>query len=346
VHTRSNKKKLVALFILLGVGVAVLFITDLILGSVHIPLQEVLNGLLHKEVSKVSWRLILYDFRLPKAITALIAGSGLAVSGLLMQTLFRNPLAGPFVLGISNGSSLGVALLVMANGVFFGNSYAESSWSIISASVIGSLFVMLLVFLTSMRIADNASLLIVGMMFGSLTGAVVVILQYFSSPELIKSYLVWTFGSLAGVSWNQLKVMLPVSLIGLLIAFSTTKALNALLLGEHYAKGLGISVGFARILVMLATSILAGTVTAFCGPIAFIGLAVPHLCRTLFNTSDHKLLIPSVVLMGAGVMLFCDILAQMPGSQSTLPINAVTALIGSPVVIAVIMKSKNPKSAF
>jgi iron complex transport system permease protein len=268
----------------------------------------------------------------------------------MMQTLFRNPLAGPYVLGISSGASLGVALMVMASAlmpVAFGAISAFlGSWALVVAAVAGASLVFMLVALASLKISDSVSLLIIGIMFGSITGAVVNILQYFSDPEQIQSFIVWTFGSLAGVTWHEMQVMAPIVFCGLIIAFFLIKPLDALLLGENYARGVGISVNRTRIAVIISTALIAGTLTAFTGPIAFVGVAVPHIARSIFRTASHKVLMPAVILIGAAIMLICDIISQLPGNQNTLPINSVTALFGGPVVIWVIMRSRNVKASF
>jgi iron complex transport system permease protein len=346
----SKKGKLVSvLFGGLSLLIIGLLLLDLIFGSVNIPFEKVFAILAGGEV-KTSWNYIVLNFRLPKALTAIFVGAGLSVTGLMMQTLFRNPLAGPFVLGISSGASLGVALMVMASAIvpaFFGAVSAFlGNWALVVAAVVGASLVFFLVALASIRISDSVSLLIIGIMFGSITGAVVNILQYFSEPEQIQSFIVWTFGSLAGVTWTEMQVMGPIVFTGLILAFFLTKPMDALLLGENYARGVGISVNRTRIAVIVSTALIAGTLTAFTGPIAFIGVAVPHIARSLFRTASHKVLMPAVVLIGAAIMLVCDIFSQLPGNQNTLPINSVTALFGGPVVIWVIMRSRNVKASF
>jgi iron complex transport system permease protein len=335
-------------FILLFIILIFFFALSLTAGSVYIPFNDVLSILFGEEVPRRSWEIIVWDFRLPKAITAVLAGSGLAISGLLMQTFFRNPLAGPFVLGISSGASLGVAILMLANfqfGMFLLDAQF-GSWIQVLASGLGSALVMLLVFLISIRIKDSMSLLIIGLMIASLTGAIVSILQFFSSPQQIQSYLFWTFGSLGGVTWLQLQALIPVVIVGISISFFLIKPLNALLIGERYAETMGVNLKSIRIWVILCTSLLAGSITAFCGPIAFVGIAIPHFCRMLFNTSAHNLLVPSCVLFGGILMLICDLIAQMPGMQTAIPVNAVTSIFGAPVVIYLILYRKNIRSSF
>jgi iron complex transport system permease protein len=333
---------------LLGSFVVFLFLINVSSGSVSIPFSEILAMLFGKAASKPSWEVIFFDFRLPKAITASLAGAGLAVSGLQMQTYFRNPLAGPFVLGISSGASLGVALFVLAGtswGIGFWLSGWAGPWLLTLAAVGGAALVMLLVLLAALRLKDSMTILIVGLMFGSATGAIVSVLQFFAEAGQIQAYLVWTFGSLGNLSWLQLGVFIPVMILGLFICAFLAKPLNALLLGESYARSMGLKVANVRFGIILSTSLLAGCVTAFCGPIAFIGIAVPHLTRIVFNVADHRKLLPAVALFGAGILLFCDLVAQLPGTAQTLPINAVTSLIGAPVVIWVILRRRSAKNS-
>jgi len=329
--------------------VVVLFILDLVMGSVHIPASYVIDILQGEEVKK-SWEYIIIHFRLPKAFTAILTGAGISVAGLQMQTLFKNPLAGPSVLGISHGASLGVAIFVLSSTVFFGGTInmqeSMGSWGLILFAILGSLLVLFFVLLASARLSDSTSVLIVGIMFGFITGSLVSILQYFSDPELIQNFMIWSFGSLSGVAWKQFQVVSPVVVVSLIISMMFAKQMNALLLGENYAIGVGVNVKQIRILLIIATSILAGTLTAFIGPIAFLGIAVPHLARLLFKTSNHKLLIPATMLCGAVILLACDIISQVPGSQTTLPINSITAIFGAPVIISIILKRKKMKGAF
>ena len=338
------------LIIIIGfVLIFILFFLDMILGSVAIPVQDVLGALFGAETKK-SWAYIILNFRLPKALTALLTGAGISVAGLQMQTLFKNPLAGPSVLGISHGASLGVAIFVMASTFFYsGMSTVQQilgNWGIVIFAISGSMLVLLGVLVASSRLSDNISVLIVGIMFGFITGSVVSILQYFSEPELIQNFIIWTFGSLSGVAWAQMKIMGPIVVVGLIVSLTFQKPMNALLLGENYAIGVGVNVSRMRFALIFTTSILAGTLTAFIGPIAFIGVAVPHLSRLLFKTSDHKILIPATMLAGMVIMLACDIVSQLPGKQITLPINSITALFGAPVIIAIIMKNRKMKGAF
>jgi len=324
------------------------FLLDLALGSVQIPVDSVIASLRGSGL-KPSWDYIVLEFRLPKAITAVLAGSGIALTGLHMQTLFRNPLADTSILGIGHGASLGVALFVLAAAILPGMlppMVQYSNWGIIAAAVAGALAVLLCISAVAAWLNDMVSLLIVGLMVGFVTGAMVSILQYFSDPELIKSYLVWTFGSLAGVTWSQLRVMMPLVLSGLVASIFLPKSMNAFLLGENYAASVGLNVKRTRSVLVIITSILAGTITAFTGPIAFVGIAVPHFARIFFRTSDHRILIPATILSGAVLMLFCDIISQVPGGQTTLPINAVTSLVGAPVVVFIVLKNRRTKTTF
>ncbi len=311
------------------------------LGSVSIPIKDVFNSILGTSDNE-NWQYIIQDYRLPKALTAILVGSGLGISGLLMQTFFRNPLAGPFVLGISSGASLGVALVILGSGLF-GGAFATvliSKWSIVIAAISGSFLVLLAVLIVSARVRDTMAILIIGLMFGSITAAVVSVLSYFSSAEQLQQYIFWGFGSLGNLSWNELFVFFGIYLLGMLLTIFSIKALNTFLLGENYAKSLGLNIKQSRLVIILATSLLAGTITAFAGPIAFIGLAIPHMTRQLFHTSNHKVLLPAVFLFGAIVMLICDSIAQLPTSDYTLPINAITSLIGAPVVVWLLVRKR------
>ncbi|WP_231632444.1 iron ABC transporter permease [Mangrovimonas sp. TPBH4] len=320
---------------------AICFVVNITLGSVSIPLKEIFNSLFGN-IDNQSWQYIILNFRLPKAITAILVGSGLGISGLLMQTLFRNPLAGPFVLGISSGASLGVALVILGAGTFGGflSAFLISKWSIVIAASLGSLLVLLAVLAMSVKVRDTMAILIIGLMFGSITAAVVSVLSYFSSAEKLQQYIFWGFGSLGNLSWNELFVFFSIYALGLLLSVTSIKALNTLLLGENYAKSLGLNIKQSRLVIIFATSLLAGTITAFAGPIAFIGLAIPHMVRQVFNTSNHKILLPAVFLLGAIIMLICDSIAQLPHSDFTLPINAITSLIGAPVVIWLLVRKR------
>ena len=331
------------------------FLLSLAVGSVRIPLDEIVAVLLGGDASKTAWTTIVLKFRLPKALTAMLAGAALSVSGLQMQTLFRNPLAGPFVLGISSGASLGVALTVLLAGVAVGLGGSTTLLAGISlagdtslalSAILGSGLVLLLVMAVARRVQSGMTLLILGLMFGYTTSALVSVLIYFSVVERIQAYISWTFGSFGGVTWRQLQVMAPAILLGLAGGHLLMKPLNALLLGETYALSLGLNVRRVRLGIIGSSAVLAGVVTAFCGPIGFLGIAVPHLCRSLLHSSDHRLLLPAVSFMGATLALGADIVAGLPGSQLTLPLNAVTALVGAPVVIWVILRQRNLRQAF
>ncbi|MFC2124501.1 iron chelate uptake ABC transporter family permease subunit [Bacteroidota bacterium] len=345
----KQKQELLRLYIILIVILVVLFIINISLGSVRIPIQEVANILIGKGASRDAWNNILIHFRLPKALTAVMVGAGLGISGLLMQTLFRNPMAGPFVLGISSGASLGVAVAILAGmsaGAMLTQVGIIGDWFLTLAASTGAFLILLVVVAVSARVRDSMSLLIIGLMFGSTTAAIVSVLQFFSRAESVQAYLIWTFGSLGGLTWQELNVFIPVVIIGLIIAFMLSKNLNALLLGDNYAQSMGVNLKTTRFIIILSTSLLAGTITAFCGPIAFIGIAIPHLTRLLFNTANHKTLFFLVTLCGAILMLTCDIIAQVPGHEYTLPINAVTSIIGAPIVIWLVLRKGNISKSF
>jgi len=312
------------------------------LGSVHIPLKDILSILIQQDVSDSSWTYIILEYRLPKVFTAILTGSGLAVSGLLMQTLFRNPLAGPYVLGLSSGASLGVAIMIMGAGLIGGTAatFLISKWSLVIASSIGSLMVLLAVLMASAKLRDTMAILIIGLMFASLTAAVVSVLAYFSPAAQLQQYIFWSFGSLGNLSWPEVGILSTFWFFGILLSIFCIKNLNTLLLGESYARSLGVKISTNRLLIIIATSLLAGSITAFAGPIAFVGLAVPHLIRQVIPTSDHKILLPAVILGGSILMLVCDIIAQVPGSEYTLPINAITSIIGAPVVIWLLIRKQ------
>lgn len=324
-------------FVLLIVVLIVCFFINISLGSVSIPFSEIFESLLG-----ISDNYIIQNYRLPKAITAILVGSGLGVSGLLMQTLFRNPLAGPFVLGISSGASLGVAIVILGAGVFGGafTTLLISKWSVVIAASLGSFLVLLAVLAVSTKVRDTMAILIIGLMFGSITAAVVSVLSYFSSAEQLQQFIFWGFGSLGDLSWDEIVIFSIIYCLGLLLSIISIKGLNTLLLGENYAKSLGLNIKQSRLIIIIATSLLAGTITAFAGPIAFIGLAIPHMVRQIFTTSNHKILLPAILLFGAIVMLICDSIAQLPTSDYTLPINAITSLIGAPVVIWLLVRKR------
>ncbi|MEM8642023.1 MAG: iron ABC transporter permease [Cyanobacteria bacterium P01_G01_bin.54] len=326
-------------FLVLGLLVLAIFLASLALGSVAIPLPEVLTILLGGSASKSTWQDIILQFRLPRAIAAAAAGAALAISGLQLQALFRNPLAGPSVLGINAGASLGVALVVLTGNVAGSSVLAGlSQLSLVAAASLGAGASMGLVLLVAHRVRNALALLIFGLMFGYTTTALVTILLHFSRLDQTLAYLSWTFGSFAGVTWSQMPVFLPLIGIGIVLAHLCYKPLNLLLLGEDQALGLGLSLKLVRGYLIVSSSLLAGAVTAFCGPIAFLGVAVPHLGRSLFCTVNHRILVTAVTLLGALLALLADLIAQLPGSQTVLPLNAVTALIGAPVLIWLMLK--------
>jgi iron complex transport system permease protein len=322
-------------FAILSVLSMLLFLSDLAWGSITIPFREILDVFFGKGESINTE--ILLNFRLPKAITAILTGAALSVAGLMMQTLFRNPLAEPYILGVSSGASLGVALVTMASG-FLPAILMNSGWAMILAAVIGGALVLLMVLSVSFRIQNAVSLLIVGIMFGTIAGSVVSVMQNFSNPDAIKLFIMWTFGSLSAVTWTYMQALLPIILLGLTMAIMLHRRLDVLLLGENYAHGLGVSVIQTRFLIILATGLLAGGITAFTGPIAFVGVAIPHIARGIFRTSTHKILIPATMLCGASLLLVCDLISQMP--SYTLPINTISSLFGAPIILWIIMKKK------
>lgn len=329
-------------FLVLFLVLVICFFTNISLGSIYIPFKDVFNSLIGSATQQETWQHIIQNYRLPKAITAILVGSGLGISGLLMQTLFRNPLAGPFVLGISSGASLGVALIILGSSVFGGlfATFLISKWSIVIAASLGSFLVLLAVLLVSIKVRDTMAILIIGLMFASITSAIVSVLSYFGSAQQLQQYIFWGFGSLGNLSWDELFIFFIIYCLGIMISLASVKSLNTLLLGENYAKSLGLNINRSRLAIIISTSLLAGTITAFTGPIAFIGLAIPHLTRQVFNTSNHKILLPAVFLFGAIVMLICDSIAQVPNSDYTLPINAITSLVGAPVVIWLLVRKR------
>lgn len=328
-------------FIILAIVLIICFFLNINLGSVSIPTKTIFNSFFGA-IENENWDTIIKNYRMPKAITAILVGSGLGISGLLMQTLFRNPLAGPFVLGISSGASLGVALVILGSGLFGGffGTFFASKWSIVVAASLGSFLVLSAVIMVSAKVRDTMAILIIGLMFGSITAAIVSVLSYFSSAEQLQQYIFWGFGSLGNLSWDELLVFFIIFSVGIILSIMSLKALNTLLLGENYAKSLGLNIKQSRLIIIIATSLLAGTITAFAGPIAFIGLAIPHITRQFFNTTNHNILLPAVFVVGAIVMLICDSVAQLPTSHFILPINAITSLIGAPIVIWLLIRKR------
>lgn len=328
------------LFSLLSLLLLLALFLNISLGQVAIPIKEVVKSLFGSTASKDTWEYIIINFRLPKAITAILVGIGLSISGLLMQTLFRNPLAGPYVLGLSSGSSLGVAFVILGAGALPAviSTFLLSSYGIILASCLGSFSVLLLVLLISKYLRDTMTILIAGLMFSSFAGAIVSVLTYFSTAEKLQKFTFWSMGSIGNLSWQNIFILSIAVTLGLLLSLFSLKALDALLLGENYAKSLGLNLNKSRRMIIFATSILAGSITAFAGPIAFVGLAVPHLAKLLFQTSNHRILFWSTIQIGAIIMLFCDMVSQMPGLDFTLPINAITSIVGAPVVIWLLVR--------
>jgi len=324
-----------SLFILLSMLTVMLFVADLAWGSIAISFQNIFDVMRGK--GEPIYAEILLNFRLPKAITAVLAGASLSVAGLMMQTLFRNPLADPYILGVSSGASLGVAILTMATG-FLPAFVVDSGWAMILAAVIGGALVLLFVLGVSFRLQSSVSLLIVGIMFGTIAGSFVSVLQNFSNPDAVKLFVMWTFGSLSAVTWTYMHTLLPLTLVGILLAFSLHKRLDILLLGDNYARGLGISILQTRFLIIIATGLLAGSITAFAGPIAFVGVAIPHIARGIFRTSVHRVLLPAALLCGASLLLVCDILSQQ--ATYTVPINTLSSLFGAPIILWIILKKR------
>ncbi len=337
------KTKNTIFFFLLALTLLFSLVLNISLGQVLIPIKEVVKSVIGNHASKETWEYIILNFRLPKAITAILVGIGLSISGLLMQTLFRNPMAGPYVLGLSSGSSLGVAFIILGTGFLpsFLTEILVSPYAIILASCTGSFLVLLSVLFASQRLRDTMTILILGLMFSSFTGAIVSVLTYFSSAEQLQKFNFWSLGSLGNMSFENILILAICIFIGLFLSLISIKSLDGLLLGENYAKSLGLNIKKTRYIIIFATSILAGSITAFAGPIAFVGLAVPHLAKLLFQTSNHKILFWATLLIGAILMLTCDTISQMPGFNFTLPINAITSIIGAPIVIWLLIKKKN-----
>lgn len=347
-HSPTNRQA--GLFALLAVLLLAVVSLNLSLGSVRIPLRDIIKALLGQSGVKDSWVFIIQEYRLPKIVTAILSGMALSAAGLQMQTMFRNPLADPFILGINSGASLGVALAIMgaglAGGLFIPALSAAGSLGLVASASLGAAFVMGLILLVGRRVNNPTTLLILGLMFGHATSALVSLLVFFSAPEKVKAYSIWSFGAFNGVSWGQLSVLIPVVVFALGMLVFLPKGLNALLLGEDYANTMGLNVNRLRLLILISASILSGAITAFCGPIGFIGVAVPHIARNLFKTSNHKLLIPAVILIGAIVAVTADLIAQVPGSQFVLPINVVTSLFGAPFVLWVVLKKRRGSATF
>ena len=330
--------------VLLLLSILLLFVLNLLLGTVRIPVSDVVATLMgSQEVSEIH-RNIIWNSRVPQALTAMVAGAGLAVSGLQMQTVFRNPLAGPSVLGISNGASLGVACVVLMSGSLGGVALSRLGYigdvAMSVAAIVGSLAVMALILYVSQKVKGNVTLLIIGVMIGYLATAVIGVLKSFSAEEDIKAYVVWGLGSFSRVSGNQMVLFVVLMAILLPMSMLLVKTMNLLLLGDGYARNLGLNIRRARMLVILCSGVLVAIVTAYCGPIMFIGLAVPHLCRAIFRSSDHRILMPGTLLAGAALALLCNLIARMPGFEGALPVNSVTALVGAPVIASVLFRRR------
>lgn len=337
----------IILFIILIVIFVSLLFLDIISGSISIPVKDAFSILFSGENENSKWTDIILKFRLPKTLTAITAGIALSVSGLQMQTIFRNPLAGPYVLGISAGAGLGVAIVIIGISSFVGMEFISNfgSYTIIIAAWLGASLVLMLILIISIRIKDIMTILILGILFGAVSSSLIGILQYVSDEAMLKSYVIWTLGSVGNVSIFDLKIMNIGVIAGLLISFIYSKNLNALLLGEDYAKSLGVNIKLTRIMVFISTSLLAGSVTAFCGPVAFIGIAVPHVAKIMFNNSNHFIIIPASILCGAIFLLLSDIISLLPGNGMVLPLNSVTSLLGIPVIIWIIIKNHKISSS-
>lgn len=338
-------KRPVALYMLLiALLIFVFFLLNILLGSIQIPFKDVWHILWGDYNGNEIWQNIVWKSRIPQALTALVAGAGLSVSGLQMQTVFRNPLAGPSVLGISSGASMGVAFVVLLSGTIGGFALSKvgvmGEIALTISAIIGSLSIMALIIFVSQKVKGNVTLLIIGVMVGYVANAVIGVLKYFSVEEDIRAYVIWGLGSFARVSGNQMTLFVSIMLVLLPLSFLLVKTLNLLLLGDAYARNLGLNIRRARLQVITCSGVLVAIVTAYCGPIIFLGLAVPHLCRSLFRTSDHRILMPASLLMGGAMALVCNLIARMPGFEGALPVNSVTALVGAPVVISVLFNKR------
>lgn len=338
-------KRPVALYMLfIVILIFIFFLLNIILGSVQIPFKDVWHILWGDYNGNEIWQNIIWKSRVPQALTALVAGAGLSVSGLQMQTVFRNPLAGPSVLGISSGASMGVAFVVLLSGTLGGVALSKvgimGEIALTISAIIGSLSIMALIVFVSQKVKGNVTLLIIGVMIGYVANAIIGVLKYFSVEEDIRAYVIWGLGSFARVSGNQMTLFVSIMLVLLPVSFLLVKTLNLLLLGDAYARNLGLNIKRARLQVITCSGVLVAIVTAYCGPIIFLGLAVPHLCRTMFRTSDHRILMPASLLMGGAMALVCNLIARMPGFEGALPVNSVTALVGAPVVISVLFNKR------
>jgi iron complex transport system permease protein len=337
---KQNVSESIGLKLLLFAVLFFLFLTNISFGAINIPIADVFESLRGGHASRETWQYIILNYRLPKAITAVLVGMGLSTAGLLMQTLFRNPLAGPYVLGLSSGSSLGVAIVILGSNClpFFFTNFLLSSYSIVLASCLGSFLVLMLVLFVSQKLRDTNAILIVGLMFGSFASAIVGVLTYFTTAEQLQKFTFWSMGNLGSLNWESIFVLSISVFFGLLLSLWSIKSLNAMLLGENYAKSLGLNYAKFKLFVLVSTSILAGSITAFVGPIAFVGLAVPHISKIVFQTSNHFVLFWTTLVFGAITMLICDTISHVPGTDVILPINAITSIVGAPIVIWLIVK--------
>ncbi|WP_455591106.1 iron chelate uptake ABC transporter family permease subunit [Bacteroides sp.] len=338
------RRSVALLMVLIAASIFVFFFLNLVLGSVSIPFSSVWNILWGSGDEAVIWQNIVWKSRVPQALTALVAGAGLSISGLLMQTVFRNPLAGPSVLGISSGASMGVAFVILLSGSLGGVALSRlgvaGEIALSVAAIAGALSIMALIVYVSQKVKGNVTLLIIGVMIGYVANAVIGVLKYFSVEEDIRAYVIWGLGSFSRVSGDQMMLFVCLMVVLIPLSFFLIKTLNLMLLGDGYARNLGLNIKRARMLVITAAGVLVAIVTAYCGPIVFLGLAVPHLCRAIFHTSDHRILMPACLFAGASLALICNLIARMPGFEGALPVNSVTALVGAPVVASVLFRKR------
>lgn len=344
-HRRTGRAREPLVLLGLTTVLVAVFLASLVLGSTHVPIADVVGVLWRSAPVESGSAMVIENIRLPRSLTALLAGASLGIAGLQMQTLFRNPLADPFALGISSGASLGVAVVVLGSGMSVANAFGASTGLggdalLIAAAIAGALTVLVIVLAVSARVSHPSTVLILGLMFGYTASAVVTVLVGVSAPERLMELARWGFGSFSGVTWQRLWLFAPATIAGVGLAAAMTKQLNALLLGENYARSMGVAVRRARLLTMLGASLLGAVVTAFCGPIAFLGIAVPHLCRGLLGTANHRVLIPAVVMLGGTVALAAQVVSLLPGNAGVLPLNAVTSIIGAPVVVAILLRNR------
>ncbi|MDR3059157.1 MAG: iron ABC transporter permease [Prevotella sp.] len=339
-------KRYILFLTLIFISILIFFLLNLVLGTIAIPVRSIWNILFGSGEESVIWQNIIWKSRFPQTITALFAGAGLSISGLQMQTVFRNPLAGPSELGISSGASLGVAFIILLSGSIAGTALSKLGFfgevAISAAAIAGAMAVMAIIIAISQRVRGNVILLIIGVMIGYIATAIIGVLKFFSNDEDVRAYVIWGLGSFSKVSGNQVYTFVCIMIVLIPLSFLLIKTLNLMLLGEGYARNLGLNVKRARLSVIACSCVITAIVTAYCGPIVFLGLAVPHLCRTIFVSSDHRILMPAVTLTGASLALLCNLIARLPGFEGALPINSVTALIGAPIVISVLFgKRKN-----